>query len=588
MPAAGPGDYTCPMHPEIVQPGPGDCPKCGMALEAIGPGAPGQQQRDQDNSEWNGMLRRFRVSLAFTAPLFVLAMSDMIPPLARFFEGCLSARSILLIQMILVLVILGQLMELRARSQTGAALKELLNLAPPTAWRVDTSSGQVSELPLEQVVLKDRLRVRPGDRVPVHGTVIEGESHVEESMITGEAMPVLKRTGDAVTGGTVNSNGSFVFVAERVGDETMLARIIQMISEARRSRAPIQGLADTVSGYFVVSVIAVAAVAFMVWLLWGPEPRLVYALLASVSVWIIACPCALGLATPMSILVGTGRGASIGVLVKNAESLELLEKIDTIVLDKTGTLTEGRPRVVALLPSDSDSDSVGEQERRWLSCAVGLETGSEHPLARARMEPGSCSGIRSLCLRIRSRCRSRSGLRVVMLIGDNTATARSVARALKIETVYADVLPGDKDRIIREIQAADGGHRVGMAGDGINDAPALARADVGIAMGNGADVAIESAGITVVKGDLRALLRAIHLSRATIKNIRQNLFLAFGYNGLGVPIAAGILYPILGVLLNPMLAAAAMSLSSVSVIGNALRLRALRFPSESVSDAPRE
>lgn len=540
---------------------------------------------------------------------------------------------------ITTLVLLGQVLELRARAKTSGAIRALLGLAPKAARRID-AHGNESDVPLEQVARGDTLRVRPGERVPVDGVVIDGASAIDESMITGEPIPVEKRTGDSVTGGTVNGMGSFTMRAERVGGDTLLAHIVRMVSEAQRSRAPIQRLADTVSGYFVPAVIAVASVAFVAWMLIGPEPRLAYAIVSAVSVLIIACPCALGLATPMSIMVGIGRGATAGVLIRNAESLELIEKIDTLVVDKTGTLTEGKPRVVdvRILP--------GFDEREVLSAAAGLERNSEHPLAQAVIacakergaghaevsefvyRPGK--GVSGLvagkrvalgndalmgelkidvapALAIAEELRAASktgvyiafndtiagvlgiadpvkastphalselrsaGIRVVMLTGDTPRTAEAVARSLGITDVHAGVLPEAKGAIVKQLQGE--GRIVAMAGDGVNDAPALASAQVGIAMGTGADVAIESAGVTLVKGDLRGVARAVALGKAVMRNIRQNLFLAFAYNAACVPIAAGVLYPFTGTMLNPMIAAAAMSLSSVSVIGNALRLR---------------
>ena len=538
---------------------------------------------------------------------------------------------------IVVLVLLGQVLELRARSRTSAAIRGLLALAPPVARRVDDTGGEI-DVPLERVAAGDRLRVRPGDRVPVDGTVIEGSTTVDESMVTGEAMPVAKTAGARVTGGTVNGTGTFVMRAERVGNETLLARIVRMVSEAQRSRAPIQRLADRTAGWFVPTVIAVAAITFVVWAVYGPEPRLALALVNAVAVLIIACPCALGLATPMSIMVGTGRGAEAGVLIRDAEALELLEKVTTMVVDKTGTLTEGKPRLVNVEPMS------GFDERSLLFLAASLEAVSEHPIAAAvtaaarergielapvtgfmsatglgvtgtvdghavvvgsprhlhnagvvvpddRAESlrregqtvvfvasdGKPAGLLGVADPVKPAAREavdalhREGVKVVMLTGDNAVTAAAVAKALGIDRVEADVLPEEKAAVVKRLQSE--GQRVAMAGDGINDAPALAQADVGIAMGTGTDIAIESASITLVKGDLRGLVRARRLSRATMANIRQNLFFAFIYNAAGVPIAAGILYPWLGVLLSPMIASAAMTFSSVSVIGNALRLR---------------
>jgi len=540
---------------------------------------------------------------------------------------------------IIVLVQIGQVLELRARERTGKALKALLDLAPKMARRIK-DCGHDEEIPLDQVQTGDSLRVRPGEKIPVDGVVVEGQSSVDESMITGEPLPVEKAEGETVIGGTLNTTGSFVIRAEKVGADTMLSRIVQMVAEAQRSRAPIQGIADRVAGMFVPAVVAVAAFAFLVWALVGPPPALAYALIAAVSVLIIACPCALGLATPMSIMVGTGRGAHAGVLIRNAEALERLEKVDTLVVDKTGTLTEGKPAVTAIVPAG------GRGEDDVLAMAASLERQSEHPLAAAivtaaqdkglpvgevsgfrsetgmgvvgeisgttvalgnaqllemlRIEPGAIAddadalrregatamfvvqgeaiaGVIAVSDPVKSTTPDAlaalraEGVRIVMLTGDDRVTAEAVARRLGIDEVEANVLPERKGEIVRSLRAA--GHVVAMAGDGINDAPALAAADVGIAMGTGTDVAMESAGVTLVKGNLGAIARARRLSRATMRNIRQNLFFAFIYNGLGVPIAAGVLYPFLGILLSPIIAAAAMSLSSVSVIGNALRLR---------------
>jgi Cu+-exporting ATPase len=544
---------------------------------------------------------------------------------------------------ITVLVLLGQVLELRARSQTSSAIKALLNLAPPTARRV-RSDGTEEDVPLESVQVSDRLRVRPGERVPVDGVVVEGTSAVDESMVTGEPIPVEKVPASRVTGGTVNGTGSFVMRAERVGNETLLARIVQMVSEAQRSRAPIQRLADHVSAWFVPAVVAVAVLTFIGWSLWGPEPRFAYGLVNAVAVLIIACPCALGLATPMSIMVGTGRGALAGVLIKNAEALERMEKVDTLIVDKTGTLTEGKPRLTAVKPA------VGLDETTVLRLAASLERGSEHPLAAAvlagasergidppasqefrsvtgkgivgrvdghagalgnirlmqdlnvgvealRAEAdalrgdgqtvmfvaidGKAAGLVAVADPIKASTPEAlgalhdAGLRIVMVTGDSRRTAEAVARKLGIDHVEAEVLPDQKSSIIKGMQ--NDGRRAAMAGDGVNDAPALAQADVGIAMGTGTDVAIESAGITLVKGDLRGIVRARHLSRATMRNIRENLFFAFIYNALGVPIAAGILYPVAGILLSPIIASAAMTFSSVSVITNALRLRRVKL-----------
>jgi len=544
---------------------------------------------------------------------------------------------------IVVLVLLGQVLELRARERTGGALRALLDLAPQTARRI-TVSGDEEDVPLDRVQHGDHLRVRPGDKVPVDGEVLEGRSAVDESMVTGEPMPVEKTAGDNVIGGTVNGTGSFVMRAERVGSETMLAQIVQMVAEAQRSRAPIQRLADVVAGYFVPAVVGVAVLAFIAWAVWGPAPALAHGLVAAVAVLIIACPCALGLATPMSIQVGVGRGAQAGVLIKSAEALERLEKVDTLVIDKTGTLTEGRPRVVAV----EVGDGIGENE--LLRLAASLERSSEHPLAAAIVEAarerglkladaedfdaptgkgvvgtvesrrvalgnarlindigvdvdhfavkaedlrrdgqtvmfvavddavagliGVADPIKETTAKAIQELRA-DGLRIVMLTGDNRTTAEAVARKLGIDEIEAEVLPQEKGEIVRKHKAE--GRVVAMAGDGVNDAPALAEADVGIAMGTGTDVAIQSAGVTLIKGDLSGIVRARHLSRSVMRNIRQNLFLAFVYNSLGVPVAAGVLYPVFGLLLSPIIAAAAMSLSSLSVVSNALRLRAARI-----------
>jgi len=544
---------------------------------------------------------------------------------------------------IVVLVLLGQVLELRARERTGGALRALLDLAPQTARRLG-ESGDEDEIPLDQVHKGDRLRVRPGDKLPVDGELLEGRSAVDESMVSGESMPVEKTAGDKVIGGTVNGTGSFVMRAERVGAETMLAQIVQMVAAAQRSRAPIQRLADTVAGYFVPTVVTTAVLAFGAWALWGPPPALAHALVAAVTVLIIACPCALGLATPMSIQVGIGRGAQAGVLIKNAEALERLEKVDTLVIDKTGTLTEGKPTVVSI----ESGDGVGEDE--LLRLAASLENSSEHPLAAAivaaakerglKLAPagdfdaptgkgvkgtvdgrrialgnhrlledlgveagpyaamaeslrrdgqtvmfvvagdavagliGVADPIKATTSKAIQDLRA-DGLRIVMLTGDNRTTAEAVARKLGIDEVEAEVLPQEKGEIVKKYKAE--GRVVAMAGDGVNDAPALAEADVGIAMGTGTDVAIQSAGVTLLKGDLSGIVRARHLSRSVMRNIRQNLFLAFVYNSFGVPVAAGVLYPVFGLLLSPMIAAVAMSLSSLSVVGNALRLRTARI-----------
>jgi Cu+-exporting ATPase len=540
---------------------------------------------------------------------------------------------------IVVLVLLGQVLELRAREGTGAAIRALLDLAPKTARRV-AESGEEEEIPLSAVKAGDRLRVRPGETVPVDGAIVDGHSAIDESMVTGESIPLEKEAGDKVIGGTLNGTGGFIMEAERIGAETVLARIVQMVAEAQRSRAPIQGLVDIVSAYFVPAVVATAAAAFVVWSIWGPPPAMGFALVVAVSVLIIACPCALGLATPMSIMVGVGRGAQAGVLIKNAEALERFEKVDTLVVDKTGTLTEGKPKVMSVVASGGEEDEL-------LRLAASLERGSEHPLAAAivtaaeekglafgkvedfnsvtgkgvtgtvdgrRVALGNARLIEDLGAAPAPDLAQRAdalrgdgqtvmyvvlgdavagtigvadpikettpaalealredGLRIVMLTGDNRATAEAIARRLGIDEVEAEVLPEDKGAIVKKLQ--DEGRVVAMAGDGVNDAPALAQADVGVAMGTGTDVAIESAGVTLVRGNLEGIVRARHLSRATMRNIRQNLFFAFIYNALGVPIAAGVLYPLIGILLSPIIAAAAMAASSVSVVTNALRLK---------------
>ena len=702
--------YTCPMHPEIVQDRPGSCPKCGMALEAMGVPA-----ADEENAELTDMTRRFWVSLVLSIPLLVMEMGvhlfrlpidDVILPAINPWIQLVLATPVLLwggwpffqrgwasvvsrhlnmftlialgtgvaylysvvatvapglfpealrmaagtvpvyfesAAVIVTLILLGQVLELRARERTSGAIRALLDLAPKTARRL-LDDGNEEEVPIDAVSVGDRLRVRPGDKVPLDGVVSTGTSAIDESMLTGEPVPVEKSPGDRVTGGTLNGSGSFVFEVDRVGDDTMLAQVVEMVAEAQRSRAPIQKLVDQVSAVFVPAVVAVAVIAFVVWALVGPTPSFVFALIAAVSVLIIACPCALGLATPMSIMVATGRGASLGVLIKNAEALERLAKVDTIVIDKTGTLTEGKPALTGLVPVD------GWREDDLLRLAAGLEKGSEHPLAAAIVaaaktrslslasadafssetgmgvrgmvegrrivlgteklmreagaDPapladkadelrrdgatvmfvgvdGTLAGLLAVADPIKQTTHAAiealhaQGLKVVMATGDNRLTAEAVARRLGIDRIEAEVMPQDKANLVKELQAS--GAKVAMAGDGINDAPALAQADVGIAMGAGADVAVESAGMTLVKGDLNGLLRARELATATIRNIRQNLVFAFGYNTIGVPIAAGILYPVFGLLLSPMIAAAAMSLSSVSVIGNALRLRGVKI-----------
>ncbi|EYD71439.1 heavy metal translocating P-type ATPase [Limimaricola hongkongensis] len=698
--------YTCPMHPEIEQVGPGSCPICGMALEPKG-----IPMTEGPSEEYLDFRRRFVLGAALTVPLAIIAMGRHFAPHAfaiisapmldwielilatpvvlwaalPFFErgwasivrrslnmftlialgvGVAYAYSVVATvapqlfppqfrghegevgvyfeaaAVIVTLVLLGQLLELRARERTGGAIRALLDLAPKTARLVDDRGER--DVPLDMVRTGDRLRVRPGESVPVDGVVVEGRSTIDESMITGEPIPVEKAEGDPVTGGSLNQTGSFVMRAEKVGAETMLSRIVAMVAEAQRSQAPIQKLADRVSGYFVPAVVGVAILAFVVWSLFGPDPAMAFALVSAVSVLIIACPCALGLATPMSIMVGVGKGAGHGVLIKNAAALERFAAVDTLVVDKTGTLTEGRPALVEVV-------AEGMAEDELLGLVAALEAQSEHPLARAIVEGAAARGIAlsevesfdsttgkgisghvagrhvaignvammrdvgadTAALSERADAARRKGqtailvavdgraaglvavadrikettpraiaalhdegLRIVMLTGDNAVTARAVASDLGIDEVIAEVLPADKQAAIRRLQSE--GHTVAMAGDGVNDAPALAAADVGIAMGTGADVAVESAGITLVRGDLTALVTARRLSRATVRNIKQNLLFAFLYNGLGVPVAAGLLYPFTGLLLSPIIAAAAMSLSSVSVIGNALRLRAAR------------
>ena len=708
-PVAEDSVYTCPMHSQIRQVGPGSCPICGMALEPelagsdIGP-----------NPELIDMSRRFWIGIALTVPIFVLEMGSHIagahswvdPNLSNYVQFAFATPVVLwagwpffvrgwqslvtrnlnmftLIAMgtgvayaysliatfapglfpqafrgghggapatyfeaasvITVLVLMGQVLELRAREATSGAIRALLGLAPKTARRVkdDDSDEDVS---LDEIHAGDRLRVRPGDKVPVDGVIIEGRSAIDESIITGESMPVTRQKDSRVIGGTINKSGSFIMRADKVGRETLLSQIVQMVASAQRSRAPIQRLADQVSAWFVPAVIAAAIAAFGAWAMFGPEPRFSYALVAAVSVLIIACPCALGLATPMSIMVGVGRGAQAGVLIKNAEALERMEKIDTLVIDKTGTLTEGRPKVASVLPAP------GFDEAQVLKLAASVERGSEHPLAAAivaaaaerKLELATASdfdspagkgvtgtvegkkialgnarflselnidtsAVREEAERLRSdgatavflavdgktagviavadpikqttpvalRALAADGIRVVMLTGDNRTTAQSAARRLGIAEVEAEVLPGQKSAVVEKLRRE--GRVVAMAGDGVNDAPALAAAEVGIAMGTGSDVAIESAGITLLKGDLTGIVKARALSAAVMRNIRQNLFFAFLYNALGVPVAAGVLYPALGLLLSPIVSAAAMALSSVSVIGNALRLRGTKL-----------
>ena len=706
-PSAAKPIYTCPMHPEVQQDHPGNCPKCGMTLElkTVTAGT-----NDEESAELRDMTRRFWIGAALALPVFVLAMAHLIPPLgrqpwvggnaSRWMQFALATpvvgwagwpllhrgwRSVVTRRLnmftligigvgaafalsavamltpgifpdtmqhggkvaiyfesaavIVVLVLLGQVLELRARSRTGSAIKALLNLAPATARQV--APGGDYEVPLDQVKVGDWLHVVPGDKVPVDGVVVEGHSSVEESMITGEPLPVEKTVGDKVTGGTVNGTGSFVLRAERVGNDTLLGQIVNMVAEAQRSRAPIQGLADKVAGIFVPAVLTVSVLTFVVWMWLGPEPRFAHAIVNAVAVLIIACPCALGLATPMSIMVGVGRGAQEGVLVKNAEALERLEKVTTLVVDKTGTLTAGKPKLVDVLPTS------GFDAKEVLTLAGSLEQNSEHPLAAAivqgakeqglvlaavtdfrsvtaggvagaiagravmigkpdflrnekitGLEPleasavelqetgktamfvaidGKPAGILAVADPIKSTTPEAIGelhalgLQLVMLTGDNRRTADAVANELRLDAVVAGIEPAGKVAHVKKLRAE--GKHVAMAGDGINDAPALSEAEVGIAMGTGTDVAMQSAGVTLVKGDLRGIAKAIRLSRATMRNIRQNLFFAFLYNALGIPLAAGVLYPFFGLLLSPIIAGAAMSLSSVSVIGNALRLR---------------
>jgi Cu+-exporting ATPase len=702
-------EYTCPMHPEVRQKGPGACPICGMALEPVA-----ITLDERPNEELADMTRRFRWSLVMTAPILAFMVAEFVPgqPLHHvlppgglnwvelalaspvvlwagwpFFQrgwasvvsrhlnmftlialgvGAAYAFSVVATvapgmfpdsfrmngsvavyfepaAVIVVLVLLGQVLELRARSRTSGAIRNLLGLAPTNARRIEPD-GTEHDVPLAEVQVNDRLRVRPGERIPVDGIVRDGKTTVDESMVTGEPIPVEKTPDSSVTGGTVNGTGTVVIEAERVGADTLLAQIVRMVSEAQRSRAPIQRLADAVAGWFVPIVIAVAVVTFVLWSWLGPEPRLAHALVNAVAVLIIACPCALGLATPMSIMVGTGRGAEGGVLIRNAEALEILEKVTTIVVDKTGTLTEGKPRLVTVMTDG------GLDEPQLIRLAASLEHVSEHPLAAAIVDgararnvtladvtdfesmtgqgvigtvdghrvaigntkllaslsigpgtleasadelrrcgqtvmflaiDGRAAGLIGVADPIKDTAREAiralraEGIEIVMLTGDNRTTADAVAKAVGIARVEADVLPDQKATVVRDLQQK--GQRVAMAGDGINDAPALAQAHVGIAMGTGTDVAMESAGITLVQGDLRGLVRARRLSRATMRNIRQNLFFAFIYNVAGVPIAAGILYPWFGLLLSPMIASAAMTFSSVSVIANAVRLRRIQL-----------
>ncbi|MGD0482264.1 MAG: heavy metal translocating P-type ATPase [Terracidiphilus sp.] len=738
-------EYTCPMHPEIKQPGPGNCPKCGMALEPATVTAPAERTEytcpmhpqivrdapgscpicgmalepreitaEETNPELSDMTRRLWISVALAAPMLAPMVSAFLPalPMQHLFSARVWAwiefalatpvvlwcglpfvvrgwqsivhRSLNMFTLIalgtgsaylysvfatavpqifpasfrggggqidvyfepaaviVALVLLGQVMELRARSQTSSAIRALLGLAPKTAKRID-DKGAEADVPLDQVQVGDRLRVRPGEKVPVDGTVLEGHSSVDESMISGESIPVEKDTGAKVTAGTVNATGGFVMRTERVGSDTLLSQIVKMVSEAQRSRAPIQRLADRVSSYFVPAVIVAAVIAFAVWFIAGPQPRFAHALVNAVAVLIVACPCALGLATPMAIMVGTGRGARAGILIRNAEALEIFGKVDTLIIDKTGTLTEGKPTLTSVIPQP------GIEESELLQLVASLERSSEHPLAAAivkgaeakklalvdvagfssatgkgvkgtvsgklvavgnaelfrdlTVDPaplleraeelrkegqtvmlvavdGKAAGLVGVSDPIKEstpdaiRELRAAGLKIIMVTGDNETTAKAVAEKLGIE-FYADVLPQKKAEVVKERQQK--GAVVAMAGDGVNDAPALAQADIGIAMGTGADVAMEAGGITLLKGDLRGILRARHLSKSTMLNIRENLFFAFVYNAVGVPLAAGVLYPAFGLLLNPMIAAAAMSFSSVSVIANALRLRTTKL-----------
>jgi Cu+-exporting ATPase len=698
--------FTCPMHPEVIQDGPGACPICGMDLVPLEP------IEEEDNATYKALVRKLRVAVSFTLPIFLIAMSEMVPnnPLTRimpwkywnwvqfvlslpvvfyatwmFFErawrsivtwhlnmftligigaGVAWLFSVVALlfpgvfphdfmthehtvyvyfeaaTVILTLVLVGQVLEARAHGKTNSAIKELLKLAPSTATRIKDDKEEVVHI--GSIHPGDLLRIRPGERIPVDGYIKEGETSIDESMITGEPIPVSKRQGDKVTSGTINGNRTFVMVAERVGAQTLLSRIIEMVNAASRSRAPIQNLADKISGYFVPIVVIIALITFIIWSIYGPAPSYVYAFVNAVAVLIIACPCALGLATPMSVMVGVGRGAQAGVLIKNAEALERMADIDVVITDKTGTVTEGKPSVEKVLVVDSTRD-----ERDVLRKMVAVNSASEHPLAQATVrygreqgiEPESISGFEAVtgkgvtgrlghsvlalgndklmeqvgasiphtfrqqiqeeqrqgktvsylaegnrvlgAVVITDKIKPTSkmavetlheaGIRVIMLTGDNPDTARAVSEALKLDGYKAQMLPDDKFNEVKRLQQE--GHKVAMAGDGINDAPALAQADIGIAMGTGTDVAIESAGITLVKGDLNGIARARQLSRSVMQNIRQNLFFALGYNVLGIPIAAGVLYPAFGLLLSPMIAALAMSFSSVSVIGNSLRLK---------------
>lgn len=704
--------YTCPMHPEIRQQKPGDCPICGMALE------PEEVSlQDGPSAELQDMTRRFWIGLVLTLPVFMLEMGGHLisldhlvsPQLSNWVQLVLASPVVLwcgwpffvrgwksvvsrnlnmftliaigtgvsllyslvatlapqvfpatfrladgsvavyfeAAAVIVVLVLLGQVLELRAREKTSGAIKALLGLSPASARRID-EQGSETDVALEQVKVGDRLRVRPGDKIPLDGEVLEGRSNVDESLVTGEPLAVKKEVGALVIGGSINQQGSFIMRADKVGRDTMLSRIVQMVASAQRSRAPIQALADKVAGWFVPVVIIIALIAFVTWSLLGPPPAITYGLIAAVSVLIIACPCALGLATPMSIMVGIGRGAQSGVLIRDAEALERMEKVDTVVVDKTGTLTEGKPQLTKLVPAE------GFTEQRLMLLAAGLEKHSEHPLAQAILEKakdmnltlpeatdfdspngkgvsgsingqrvllgnrllmqvenvvttdfddeadqlrkdgatvifaavdGKVAGVLAIADPIKTTTAAaiaalqKDGIRVVMLTGDNRTSANAVASKLHIDEVEAEVLPEDKGKVIQRLK--DEGRVVLMAGDGVNDAPALATADVGVAMGTGTDVAIESAGITLLRGNLMGIVEARTLSVATMRNIRQNLFFAFFYNAAGIPVAAGVLYPFVGLLLSPIIAAAAMSLSSVSVIVNALRLRVIKLAPDS-------
>jgi len=702
--------YTCPMHPQIREDRPGNCPICGMSLEPMTIGVGDEEEQH----EVKALSRKFWIALVLTIPVLIIAMGHAIPGLhldatvprqiGKWIEFGLTTpvvlwaggffftrawqsivnRSLNMFTLIAVgvgtaylysvvaviapgifpasfrrdgevdlyfeaaavittLVLLGQLIEAKARSRTGQAIKSLLSLAAKKAHRV--RDDQEEEIEVDAIQKGDLLRVRPGEKVPIDGVIVEGQSNIDESMITGEPMPVSKSAGDKVVGATVNQTGSFLMSAERIGSETLLAQIVQMVADAQRSRAPIQKLADTVSGYFVPVVVSIAVITFVVWSIMGPPPAMAYALVNAISVLIIACPCALGLATPMSIMVGIGRAAQAGILVKNAEAIEITEKVTHLITDKTGTLTAGKPDIVSRVTDK------GTSERDLLQITASVEARSEHPLARAIVEAaknekislrqvsdfqstsgggvsaqidgrrvlvgkekfladsrvtfsnelkrqaerlqeqaqttvwialdGRAVGVLGIADPIKPTTRTAiralhdMNLKIIMCTGDNRRTAESVARELDIDEFHAEVMPDEKIEIVKRLKAS--GAIVAMAGDGINDAPALAAADVGIAMGTGTDVAIESAGITLVKGDLMGIVRAMHLSRAVMRNIRQNLFFAFIYNGIGVPIAAGILYPFFGVLLSPMIAGAAMSFSSVSVIANALRLRTVKL-----------